>query len=240
MHIAAQLQGQWVPRGKLSMSGLRRKYAEASVLLVTREEIRYYVEELAPIFFHPSMAAVRIKRLQRGEKDAMIELSGAHIGDSVLDCTAGLASDSIVFSFAVGSEGQVIALESEAVLAYIIEQGLSLYESDNPGLNEAMRRVRVVQLDHLAYLRGLKPRSVDVVYFDPMFRQPIQESNSISPLRSVANPGALTLEAIEQARRVARKSIILKEHKDSAEFERLGFDTVLRSNTKTTYGVIRL
>ncbi len=238
--IAVQLQGRWIPRGRASLPALRRKYAESSLLLVTKEEIRYYVEEQPPIFFHPSMAAVRVKRLLRGEQDALLELSGVQPGDSVLDCTAGLASDSIVFSFAVGAEGRVTALESEAILAFIIREGLSVYNSDIPGLNEAMRRIEVKRADHLNYLREQETRSVDVIYFDPMFRHPIEESSSISPLRSAANSDALTLEVIGHARRVAAKSIVLKEHSDSKEFERLGFDTVLRSNTKTTYGVMRL
>jgi 16S rRNA (guanine1516-N2)-methyltransferase len=222
------------------MDQLRLTYAEQAVLLVTKDEIRYYVRDQPAAFFHPSMAAVRVKRLLSGETDPLLEASGVQLGDCVLDCTAGLASDSIVFSFAVGSCGQVTALESEQIPALLIQEGLASYDSRIDALNEAMRRIQVKHTEHLSYLHTLEPGSVDTVYFDPMFRRPITESSAISPLREVANGEEIASEAIEQAKRVARKSVILKELKHSKEFARLGFDRVLRSNTKTTYGVIRL
>ncbi|MBP1995192.1 class I SAM-dependent methyltransferase [Paenibacillus eucommiae] len=232
--------GFYVPRHKLSIEQLRLRNGDQAVLLVTKEEIRYYGEGRPAFFFHPSMAAIRVKRLLRGEKDPLLEASGVVERDHVLDCTAGLASDSILFSFAAGEHGVVTAIESERVPALLIMEGLQGYHSDIPGLNEAMRRIQVKHTDHLAYLRTLEPQSVDTIYFDPMFRSPLEQSNSISPLRDVANGEAITLETILQARRVARKSIVLKESKDSLEFARLGFDSVARSSTKTTYGVIRL
>ncbi|UJF36021.1 class I SAM-dependent methyltransferase [Paenibacillus hexagrammi] len=185
------------------------------MLLVTREEIRYYEEEQPALFFHPSMAQVRIKRLLRGEPDLLLEAAGVTAGDSVVDCTAGLASDSIVFSYAAGHTGTVTAVESEAVPAMLISEGLRTYESEIPELNEAMRRIHVIRMNHRIYLEQLDSKSVDIIYFDPMFRNPIDESSSISPLRARANYDALDVAAIEQARRVARKSIVLKEHRDS-------------------------
>jgi hypothetical protein len=240
IRTAALWEGTFVPRGKDSLGKLQRKYGKSSLLLVTEDEIRYYVDDQPAIFFHPSMAAVRVKRLLGGQTDLLLQASDVREGDTVLDCTAGLASDSIVFSFAVGIKGQVTALESERIPALLIQEGLASYNSDIPGLNEAMRRVQVKHAEHVAYMQSLKARCVDTVYFDPMFRSPIEESSSISPLRELANRNALTFEALEQAKRIARKSIVLKEKWNSGEFTRLGFEHVPRSNTKTTYGVIRL
>jgi 16S rRNA (guanine1516-N2)-methyltransferase len=238
--LAAAWNGSYVHRSKLSLDQLRRTYEEPAVLLVTKEEIRYYVRDQPAAFFHPSMAMVRIKRLLRGETDLLLEAAGVRPGDSVLDCTAGLASDSIVFSFAVGAGGEVTALESEQIPALLIHEGLAVYESEVEELDAAMRRIQVKYTDHLSYLYTLETKSVDTVYFDPMFRSPISESSAIFPLRQVANAAEIALEAIEQAKRVTRHSIVLKEQSNSKEFARLGFDRVLRSNTKTTYGVIRL
>ncbi|RTE11109.1 class I SAM-dependent methyltransferase [Paenibacillus whitsoniae] len=238
--LAARYGGRFVPRKKYSLEHLGRNYKDEGILLVTREEIRYYEEDEPPAFFHPSMSLVRIKRMLRGEADTLIELSGAAPGDRVLDCTAGLASDSIVFAFAVGDQGRVTALESEAVPAMLIQEGLVRYESDIPEVNDAMRRIDVRRTDHLSYLQQAASGSVDIIYFDPMFRRPIQESAAMSTLRSRANDAAVSVEAIAEAKRVARKCIVLKEHRDSPEFARLGFENVLRSTTKTTYGVIRL
>nr|WP_193580814.1 class I SAM-dependent methyltransferase [Paenibacillus aceris] len=238
--MAAEYGGRFVPRRKYSLEHLRKNNNDPSLLLVTRDEIRYYEDDHPAAFFHPSMALVRVKRMLRGESDLLIDASGATLGDVIVDCTAGLASDSIVFSFAVGSEGNVTAIESEDIPAMLIREGLALYESEVAELNEAMRRITVKKMHHLAYLKQLASQSVDVVYFDPMFRTPIEESQAISHLRRNANDEAVSLVSIEEAKRVARKSIVLKENRDSREFARLGFEQVLRSTTKTTYGVIRL
>ncbi|MEC0228345.1 class I SAM-dependent methyltransferase [Paenibacillus alba] len=238
--LAADYGGQLVQRNKYSLEHLRKNYKEKSLLLVTRDEIRYYEDDHPAYFFHPSMALVRVKRMQRGESDLLIEASGAEVGQVIVDCTAGLASDAIVFSYAVGKQGKVTALESEEIPAMLIHEGLAVYESEIAELNEAMRRIEVKQMNHLAYLQQLADQSVDIVYFDPMFRSPIEESQAISHLRRSANDEAVSLASISEARRVARKSIVLKESRDSKEFDRLGFEHVLRSTTKTTYGVIRL
>ncbi|WP_315971267.1 class I SAM-dependent methyltransferase [Paenibacillus sp. N3.4] len=240
VRLAGAYNGRVVPRRKYSLEHLRKNYEDNRLLLVTRDEIRYYEDDHAAYFFHPSMALVRVKRMQRGESDLLIEASGTVPGDVIVDCTAGLASDSIVFSYAVGSLGSVTALESEPIPAMLIHEGLALYESEIAELNDAMRRIKVRKTDHLTYLQQLESQSVDVVYFDPMFRSPIEESQAISLLRRNANDEAVSLASIAEARRIARKSIVLKENRDSHEFARLGFEHVLRSTTKTTYGVIRL
>lgn len=238
--LAAAYGGQVVPRRKYSLELLRKNYNDPALLLVTREEIRYYEDDHAPAFFHPSMALVRVKRMLRGEPDLLMEAAGAAVGDTIVDCTAGLASDAIVFSFAVGPQGHVTAIESEKVPAMLIQEGLAEYQSEIAVLNEAMRRITVHHMHHLAYLKGLASNSVDIVYFDPMFRRPIEESHAMTHLRRNANDEAISMASIEEAKRVARKSIVLKENRDSREFARLGFEHVLRSTTKTTYGVIRL
>jgi 16S rRNA (guanine1516-N2)-methyltransferase len=239
--IAEQVGGQYVARRQFSLPALRKRYTEADILLMTDRELRYYPsDEEAPIFFHPSTAAIRIKRLLRGDLDPLISFAGIGEGDSVLDCTAGLASDSIVFSHAVGAAGKVIALESEATLVLLLQEGLRHYESPIPAINEAMRRIEVKHADHFRYLQSMNDHSVDFIYFDPMFRSPITESSAIMPLREIANTQAIRPETIVEAKRVARKKIIMKEQKDSDEFARLGFSTTYRSQTNIAYGVIEL
>ncbi|MEX2461333.1 MAG: class I SAM-dependent methyltransferase [Paenibacillaceae bacterium] len=238
---ADQLGGRCVARRQFSLPALRKRYTETEIMLITDREMRYYpADDDSVLFFHPSTAAIRIKRLVRGGKDALLAFAGIGQGDSVLDCTAGLASDSIVFAYAVGVSGQVIALESEAALVLLLQDGLHNYESPVPEINEAMRRIRVEHADHFSYLQRMGDRSVDFIYLDPMFRNPVMESSSISPLREIANMQAIRLETITEAKRVARKKIILKELKESKEFARLGFATTYRSQTNIAYGVIEL
>jgi 16S rRNA (guanine1516-N2)-methyltransferase len=237
--IAQELGCRWVPRGGLSIRKLMNRYGMQPVLLQTDEGLKLYANaDDAPMFFHPSMSFIRAKRLLNGEGDAMIEASGAEKGDRVLDCTAGLATDSIVFSFVVGPEGRVTAVESQAPVYILIREGLSRYVTHLDAFNEAMRRIEVRHAGHLDVLRSMDDNSVDIVYFDPMFRQPIDDSSAIQPLRHVANPDPLSIEAVEQAKRVARKSVVLKEHRDGGEFDRLGFTRIFRPGTKIAYGVI--
>ena len=106
-------------------------------------------------------------------------------------------------------------------------------------MDAALRRIRAVRADHAAYLAAMPDKSVDIVYFDPMFRLPIAESSGLEPLRNVANPAALSEAAVREARRVARRIVVLKENRDSGEFERLGFEWVKPKKTsKIAYGVI--
>jgi 16S rRNA (guanine1516-N2)-methyltransferase len=73
-----------------------------------------------------------------------------------------------------------------------------------------------------------------------MFRDPLHSSTGISPLRSFANERMVTAESVDEAKRVARKCVVLKEQRDSGEFERLGFTKDPRIHAKVAYGVIRL
>jgi len=83
-------------------------------------------------------------------------------------------------------------------------------------------------------------KSMDIVYFDPMFRRGIEESSSVGQLRLFANLDPLSETVMEQAKRIARKRIVLKERKDSGEFERLGFSIVSRENMGVAYGVLEV
>lgn len=238
--LAAQMRRPWVARGRQTIGQLRKRYGDQPIMLLTNEGLRLYAGNGKPVFFHPSMAALRVQKLAKGEEDALVAAAGAKPGDAVLDCTAGLAADAIVFSAVVGERGRVVALESEEAIYWLIREGLASYKSDIPGLEEAMRRVQVILADHLDYLRGLPDRSFDIVYFDPMFRLPIGVSASMAPLRVVANHRRLSVEAVREATRVARRAVVLKEHRDSGEFERLGIAPLIRPHTKIAYGVIRL
>lgn len=239
--LSEELAASLKARGNLTVNKLLSLSNDSQLIVVTEEEVRYYDgQSETPLYFHPSMAYVRVKRLRRGETDPLIQLSGCMEGDQIIDCTAGLASDSLVFSYASGPKGAVTAIESEPILCAIVREGLAGYETSLPDVNEAMRRIDMKCMNHLEYLKGLPDNSVDIVYFDPMFRKPINESSSMEPLRGIANMDSLSDEVIEQAKRVARKSVVLKEHQASGEFARLGFERKHVNTSKIAYGVIKL
>jgi 16S rRNA G966 N2-methylase RsmD len=251
MQTALRFGWVYMERRTLSLAQLRERLRVERELFSTSESIQTLVlangvwnwypdEQSGSVFFHPSMAHVRVKRLMKGESDVLLEVASLQQGESVLDCTAGMASDSIVFSHAVGETGSVTALESTVALAFLLERGLQTYDTSITPLQRAMRAIHVVQRNHLPFLMEQKDRSFDVVYFDPMFRQPLKDANVIDPLRSAVNADSLQLRAVQEAIRVARRLVIMKETRCSAEFERLGFRVERKSSGKISYGVIRI
>ena len=239
LRLAEELGAKLVARSNRSLNQLMRTFNDPEIWIAGERDLRYKKGSDDFMFFHPSMAMIRVKRMLAGEPDTMLEAAGIEEGNSVMDCTMGLASDAVVFAAGVGEAGQVVALESERVPYMLAKEGLQTYECGFPLLEAAMRRVIPINSDHLAYLKEQPDNSADVVYFDPMFRRSAA-SSAIEPLRELANSAALRREAIEQAVRVARKSVVMKEHNRSGEFERLGFRPIHTAQTRITYGVIRL
>ncbi|WP_195570776.1 class I SAM-dependent methyltransferase [Paenibacillus sp. 1001270B_150601_E10] len=236
--LAKELGARYVVREGQSVPRMVKKYRDEDFLIIMNHSVRFVRVGQTDMTYHPSMAFIRAKRLLAGRSDGMIRASRVEADDIVLDCTAGLGSDSLVFSIAVGDKGHVIACESELSLYALVKAGLRHYESQVPEINEAMRRIEMRHGEHLDQLKQMEDKSVDIVYFDPMFREPVEESASIVPLRQVANHASLRMESIQEARRVARKTVVLKELRNSGEFERLGFDRVELSGSKLAYGVI--
>ena len=238
--LAEEVGCLYVTRGGQSLRRLALKTGDEDILVVLDGHVRLGGPQRSVLEFHPSMGYVRLKRVLRGDPDPMIDAAQMEEGDSVLDCTAGLGADSLVFSVKGGRSGRVTALESSFPLYVFLKEGLRTYVSSLPASDDAMRRIEVKHGHHLDYLRTLPDNSVDIVYFDPMFREPLTESASINPLRHYANGEALDAQSVREAVRVARKTVVLKEKRGSREFARLGFTVPERSQSKITYGVISI
>lgn len=240
MKLAEETGSLYVPRNKTSLARLAEKYNDDEIIVVVSEGVRLIRRNEPELSFHPSMGYVRAKRVLRGEDDPMLSAGAIKEGDTVLDCTAGLGTDSLVFAVAVGKSGHVIACESSLPLYTLLLEGMKYYKAGKSEVNDALRSIELKNKDHLSLLQEMEDKSVDVVYFDPMFREPMLDSSGIKPLRAFANSNALQKEAIDEARRVARKRIVMKEKAGSDEFRRLGFPQPERSRSKIVYGVIEL
>ena len=121
----------------------------------------------------------------------------------------------------------------------MIGDGLAHATGDNYEMHAAMRRISVHAADALDYLRTQADGSYDAVYFDPMFRRPVHESEGMNALRALADARALTAEVIAEARRVARRRVVMKERQGSREFARLGFtDLAGGKYSRVAYGVM--
>jgi len=228
----------FVPRQRRSLDRIREQEQARGVIVWEPSGPVLYLEG-NKFFFHPSMAKVRITAYRKkGQPDPLIEACQMQEDDYFLDCTLGLGADAIVASF-FATRGRVVGLESSLPIGQTIKWGMKLYESDLTWLQEAIKRIEVINCDHNQYLANSKDNSWDIVYFDPMFRSPLMKSQAISPLRGAADYRPLEPEAIRQACRVARRKVVIKERMGSNEFARLNCSKVVGSrNNNTAFGII--
>lgn len=239
-NIAEVLKIPYLPRENYSIKALTEQCNTSAILVVSTERLTMVNGE-EEYFFHPSMAKIRIKDLVSGQSDQMARAMDLNPGDSVLDCTLGLGTDALVESFVTGSTGQITGLEKIPVLALITQRGLQEYVDNNDRINQAMRRIKVINADYNLFLKEAPDNSYDVVYFDPMFRRPNLKSSAINALRLLAEHEPLKEDIIRQAMRVARKRVVIKERKGSAEFARLDFKAVVGGKySPINYGVIKV
>lgn len=227
-----------IPRNKRSIRLLMDIY-DADILVVGKQRYELYRKGMErPLFFHPDTAAFRLKRMMKGESDSLIEACNLTTGASFLDCTLGLSTDSIIASFAVGESGKVRGIESDPDVAFITKKGLVTYEAKFEELRDSMRRIEVIQMEAISYLKELPDSSWDVVYIDPMFTQAIAEATSFAPLREAGMHGSLTSEWVLEAKRVAKERVVVKAHFSDPVFENFGFQQLKRPNIKFHFGYI--
>ncbi|MEG0261316.1 MAG: class I SAM-dependent methyltransferase [Lysinibacillus sp.] len=235
-----KLNASFEPRKKRSV----RKMAEAlqaHVIVAGKNRFEYYpYGENEPFFFHPNSAAFRLKRVARGEQEPFLLATSLQEGDSFLDCTLGLAGDAMLAAYVVGETGRVVGLEANRHVAFIVEQGMKTYDTTELPLTACMRQIEVVQKEAVTYLKSLSDNAFDVVYMDPMFEEVIEESTNFEALRAAGEHLSLTEEWLEEAKRVAKKRVVLKAHFRSAWFEKYGFTQLERMTAKFHFGVLEI
>ncbi|MGE6488754.1 class I SAM-dependent methyltransferase [Paenisporosarcina sp. NPDC076898] len=228
----------YIDRQKRTVTQLQQHY-QSDVLVAAKSHWEYHgLKSKEPFFYHPSSAMFRLKRVSRGEHDPFLDVCQLQPGDSFLDCTLGYASDSLLAAFAVGESGSVQGCEANPVLAFILNEAFHEGRTDHMEFITLMNRIKVISSDAVTYLKQLKDQSVDVVYMDPMFETSIEESVNISPLRALGIQDTLNDEWVQEAKRVAKKRVVLKAHFSSPWFEKFEFEQIKRPNTKFHYGFI--
>jgi 16S rRNA (guanine1516-N2)-methyltransferase len=192
--------------------------------------------------FHPNMAMIRSLNLQRRWRDVFIDATALIPGDHVLDCTLGFAGEAALASIVVGEGGRVVGLESVPELALVTRAGASGSMVHPLALRQALRRVEVLTADYRTFLPACPARSFDVVYFDPFFGDRLPGSeNSVSPLAVFGNTSALDVTSVHEARRVARKRVVVKSPRRedvSTEIEEMSNDVVTGRKSRVVYYVI--
>lgn len=188
--------------------------------------------------YHPGMAELRVQRLKRGGRDHLVDALGLQPGMRVLDCTLGLGSDAAVASYAVGASGSVVGLEASPLLHFAVSYGLAHYETKDAELTAALCRVETFNVMAADYLAACAPDSFDAVYFDPMFRRPVNGSDAMDALRPLALERPLGRTAVALALKAAPLVVI----KERNEYILQGYgcrEFVGGKYSRVVYGVIR-
>jgi 16S rRNA (guanine1516-N2)-methyltransferase len=240
----ARLWGQrlgapFVARNDRSLEETVREAGAIGAVVVAAERI-FYREPQADLefFFHPHLARMRLHNILIGHLDPLVMALALQPGDRALDCTLGRGIDAIVIASVVGEGGEVVGLEKVPVLALLAAHGLESYAEATTAVRVAMRRVRVTQADYGDFLPQLPDASFDVVYFDPVFDQPVDTSATMRPLRHLAADDPVTADALAQARRVARRRVVIKQRRDTPLWTELPPDDVIRGRkSRIEYGV---
>lgn len=214
---------RFVPRKRRSIHQLLLEEDAMQVIVADTEPRLYHREQPdTPLFFHPGMAMQRTHHLLRGEPDRLISAAQVRHGDTVLDATLGAGSDTLVLAEAVGKTGHVISLEAVPALARLFVWAQRRDFLPYQEVSHLAPRIEVFEVNHVDFLQNLEDDSVDVVYFDPMFQHAITNpSANMDAMRPFTHSGSVTLPAMKEARRVARRCVVVKERPWSGEFERL-------------------
>lgn len=238
-NIAMRYELILIMRKKRSVKEIKERYMD-DLLVVGNDEISIMpLSGDDTVKYHPNFSMVRGKRLLNNENDALVDAAELKPGMSFLDCTMGLAADSVIASLAVGPSGRVTALEQSFILYLLAKEGLASYDTNIEMVNDAMRAIETVYQNHTAYLEKLPDNSFDIVYFDPMFDEEIADSQSLRLITEVTHTETLSQKAIDEAKRVAAKKVVLKDHFRSSRFEQFGFMQQVRKTSKVHYGVIK-
>lgn len=235
-----ELDATFEPRKKRSIRKMSQ-VLQAHVMVAGKNRYDYYAYGAQePFFFHPNSAAFRLKRVARGEAEPFLEAAQLQQGDSVLDCTLGLAADAMLAAYTVGEAGRVVGLEANPNVAFVVRQGMQTYDTTELPLTACMRQIEVVQSEAIHYLKTLPDNAFDVVYMDPMFEEVIEEANNFQALRQAGEHVTLTDEWVHEAKRVAKKRVVLKAHFRSEWFAIYGFQQYERITAKFHYGVLNV
>ena len=242
---AAELQAPFVPRFGLSLPDVFVNSDAHRLLVAGQDHLRLRDRGSGmEYFFHPNLFQVRAYNLLHGGRDHFLEAVQLNTGGSLLDCTLGFACEASLAALTVGESGHVVGLESVPELALVSRVGAQNFTLHSARLTEALRRVQVVTADAREYLPRQADLSVDVVYFDPFFEHRLSGSEvSVSPLFVFGNPASLDAETVKEARRVARRRVVIKHPRDEPlpEPVREGVTEVVASRkSRVVYSVVGL
>ena len=190
------------------------------------------------LFFHPSVAKIRMKNIQNGGRDYLIEALSLDGDEVVLDTTFGLGTEAILIA-AFLPRGRVVGIEKSIHIYTVVSDGMKRYKPKVKWIGEALKRIDLTHADMKKFIREAEDDSYDIVYCDPMFENPKYESSSMNPLRPFASYDTVNEDDVKHMLRIARKRVVLKANEKDSLFERIRVDKIMGSKKSgVLYGVI--
>ena len=216
--LSQLLQMPYVPRKHQSVEELLDAHHCAGALVVTKEGPSFVTKEGIPHQFHLSMTHLRLLEIDRGHTDHLLRAIGYETATSVLDCTAGLGSDSAIISYGCPQLTRHTAIEGHPILGYITNYGFRHFQHKNPSVTEALRRIQLVICNYQDFLNQIEPNRYDVIYLDPMFENPVYESPQFQQWRGHLLESKIHPDIVELGLEKSKR-LVIKERKGSRLFK---------------------
>lgn len=209
--LAFSLALPYHDRGMYSLKKLGTVYAKTMWLVVAKNG-NYLWKDGQAYHFHPNMAELRVREWAINGRDYLAQILLEKPVHCFLDATFGIGSDAIVASYVLPPTAVVVAVEKSLPVYLIAKTGMLTYQHpENIKMTAAVKRIKLLHWDILEYLQTLQDQSVDAIYFDFMFTHTVARSTNLNTLRTFAETGGMNEKIWQEAIRVARQRIILKD-----------------------------
>ena len=96
---------------------------------------------------------------------------------------------------------------------FAVSYGLKNYVAEDADLTAALHRIQPAQALAENYLAQCASDSFDVVYFDPMFRHPVNGAKGMEALRPLSYEKALSAATLQLALKAAPR-VVIKERSE--------------------------
>ena len=116
-------------------------------------------------------------------------------------------------------QAQITGLEGSLPIWLATSHGLAHNIHSEDSVTNALRRIKVNHDTFEHYLPNLPDNCIDIIYFDPMFEVPVEESPQFKPLRGHTVESHIEDKIMAQAMRVATYGVIIKERPFSSVFQ---------------------
>ena len=196
---------------------LRGLLGQADALVVFGRDAVSLWDRAGHVRGSAGLGALRIDGIEKGRTEDPLQKYGKlSAGERVLDATLGFGQDARVAARLVGPVGQVVGLESSLPLAVLAQATLARERRDRSAVIEVLHR------EAGEFLAGTAAGTFDVVLFDPMFGRALASQPGFDLLRRHANPAPLTPQLLADARRVARRLVLVKSARYTPALKALG------------------